>query len=685
MSHPITRSVICEICNRPRQTQCWLEVCTACARHLPKMRCDACNKRRFQLQPDSPVCHGCLNKLLREKISCACGLTDYAFIVDPTHCRKCHCDMARRNWKKSLPKTIVCLSCGAEKRGWKKTEMICQACDNKRRNGEVNCMLPGCKKRMSIKKTQLCRQHHEDRQAPTLLREYFETYFSPFPHNQRYMAEFAATINWEAVENGLLKIRGRDLNRFRAFGSFLGTNELPKVLTWPAIDQALPPLGQANAVKIGFIRSCLFELGDLFADRLEMQDRSSHLHERALRRSLQRSPVFREHVAGFQQWLLKGMLNPAMRLSPETEPLTNAPRTIIERVNSVTRFLNFCVARDIVSLPEISPEVISDYQRSMLWQFECKTCHLRSACESLRPIKKCANKRCEATVSYVRIRRLTRATFISNTSHLRVFFDWAKLHQMVKDNPLSTVCCGGARTFTVRGDHGELVEIAAAIRRYDEAAVEKLCASIVSPEADPEEAIVLYFTIFHLLTNSDLRNLRIPSHLDVDRDLPHASNRAEGFEYVYLPLRQSTRGKRSLTRTATKILFPRKASSWLVPLLKRYYEKRAGVVKAQHQQHFLVSERTTRSNKPVTKCYVADRVRKASLRVLGGTVTASDLRRTAADIIAQRSKRRGAILTAMGYSALTATRFNYLERFPLQPKKTHSTNRQSPSSQAKQE
>jgi len=130
-------------------------------------------------------------------------------------------------------------------------------------------------------------------------------------------------------------------------------------------------------------------------------------------------------------------------------------------------------------------------------------------------------------------------------------------------------------------------------------------------------------------------------------------------------------------------MFPRKANSWLIPILERYFEKRAGLVKSEHQQHFLVGEKTARSNKPVTKVYVADRVRKASLRVLGGVITPSALRRTAADIVALRSKRRGGILTAMGYSALAATRFNYLERFPLQPKRSHPTNRKGPGSRAK--
>lgn len=538
---------------------------------------------------------------------------------------------------------------------------------------------------MSIKKSQLCRQHHEDREAPTLLKEYFETYSSPFPQNQLYMAQLASTINWEEVATGLVKIPGRDLNRFRAFGSFLETYELPEVLTWQALDQALPLLGHTNPVRIGFIRSCLFELGDLFAERKEIQDRSSHLYENGLRRSLQRCPaVFLKHVSGFQQWHLKGMLNPSVQFSPKAEPLTNAPRTVVERVNSVVRFLHFCVADNKVSLSQIGPSVIAKYQQTLFWQLECKECHSRYPFESPRPINKCANKECEGIDSYVRIRRLTRGTFISNISHLRIFFDWAQLHQMVTANPFSAIHCGGARTFTVRGSRGELIEVAEAIRRYDDEIFEKLCADIVSPDVDPEEAVIFYFIIFHLFTNSDLRNMRIPAPVKVDRDLPHSSNRATNSKYVYLPLRKPTRGNRSVTRTDTKIVFPREALIWLIPLLERYYEKRTSMVRAEHQQHFLVGERTTRSNKPVTKDYVADRVRKASLRVLGGTVTASELRRTAADIIGQRSKRRGAILTAMGYSALAATRFNYLERFLLQPKKTHSTNIQSLSLQPKQ-
>lgn len=670
MSHPVRRSIICQVCNRPRQTQSWFDVCPGCARNLPTIRCYACNKRRFQLQPGSLICHGCLNKLLEEKVSCeTCGLADYAFKSDPTHCRKCNRKVNLRIWKDSWARRIICSSCGKEKQAWKKSGTTCASCHREQVSGDLKCLFPGCDKPMHIQESQCCRLHHEDQEAPALLREYFKTYTSPFPQNERYMAELAATINWEAAENGLMRIRGRDLARFRAFGSFLETRELPEVLSWHAIDQALPQLGQTNSVKVGFIRSCLFELGDLFAERREIQDRGSHLHDNSLSRSLQRcSAVFLTHVSGFQRWLVNGMLSPTVQLSLKAEPLTVAPLTIGERVSAVIRFLNFCATHNIVSPSQVGPSVIAKYQQTMLWQWECKECHVRSPLESPGQIKKCANKECEGVDSYVKVRRLARGTIIAHISHLRIFFDWAQLHQMVQANPFATICCGGVRTFSVRDNRGKLIEISESIRRYDDATVEKLCAYIVSPEADVEEAVVLYFIIFHLFTNSDLRKLKILSPLRSNRP-SHPSSSAKCLDYLCLPLRQPTRGHRSPTRTDTKIIFPRKALSWIIPILERHDEKRAKIVKTDQQQHFLVGEKTSRCDKPVTKYYVADRVRKASLRVLGGVITPSELRRTAADIVSQRSKRRGAILTAMGYSRLAATKFNYLERFPLQPKK----------------
>ena len=79
---------------------------------------------------------------------------------------------------------------------------------------------------------------------------------------------------------------------------------------------------------------------------------------------------------------------------------------------------------------------------------------------------------------------------------------------------------------------------------------------------------------------------------------------------------------------------------------------------------------------PVDERYIYELVQRASLRVLNGRVNPRDLRGTAAVIRADRSKRRGAILTRLGYTSRRATRFNYLETFRLEPKPSNSASPQ---------
>jgi hypothetical protein len=486
------------------------------------------------------------------------------------------------------------------------------------------------------------------------------------------MAALASTFDRETVENGKYKIRGRDLARVRAFGSFLASRELPEALTANVIDEALRRLGRKNSVKIGFIRSCLFQLGDLFAERSKTQKRDAYLHERGLKRSVESCPaVFQEHVSRFERWLLNGMLNPHLeRQHMTSKPLSNRPLTIIETIRMVNQFLRFCVAHNVELLSDIQFPLVANYQCTLFWHLQCKHCLIRIPYVSPKPGGKCANNECNAINSYEKTRRLARASLNSHISALRVFFDWAQLRKVVSDNPFLRIECRDPKTFTVRGDRGEMIEISKAIRRHDDAIVEKLCGYIVSPEADPAEAIVLYLIIFHLLSNADLRNLKVPSLTNTTGYFNRTVKPAEDFQYLYLPFRPLSRGHRSAERTEPRILFAREALNWLEPILERYYRERALIVRCQHQDYFLVGAKTARWNLPVTKEYVAARVRSASSHVLGGAVNPSDLRRTAADIFAERSTRRGAILTGMGYSPLSATKFNYLERYPLELKRS---------------
>jgi hypothetical protein len=141
----------------------------------------------------------------------------------------------------------------------------------------------------------------------------------------------------------------------------------------------------------------------------------------------------------------------------------------------------------------------------------------------------------------------------------------------------------------------------------------------------------------------------------------------EDYRYLLLPANKLSRGKRSVRRPGEIIKFPRKALPWLVPLLERFYEERRTHVRAYHNEYFVVAGNRARRNRPVSQTYLFEVVQRGSERILDGTINLSSLQRTTAAIISQRSKRRSAVLTMMGYGRKTAIRFNYLDSFPLKP------------------
>lgn len=197
---------------------------------------------------------------------------------------------------------------------------------------------------------------------------------------------------------------------------------------------------------------------------------------------------------------------------------------------------------------------------------------------------------------------------------------------------------------------------------------------MVSPDADPEEGLVLYLIIFHLLTVTELCKAKIPS---LAAETPRGiRDRARDFEYLLLPVRKPTRGRLSRGREVPMVKFPKEAAGWLHPLLQRYFEKRRNGVGSEYL--FVGQFHLTRKNRPVCSAYIHRLVQRASQRVLNGMVSPRDLRNTAAAIMADRSKRRGAILTKLGYDMQRATKFNHLETFLLVPKRTSTKERQPP-------
>jgi len=266
----------------------------------------------------------------------------------------------------------------------------------------VKCTFSGCTRVTNYKSSQLCKHHYEDRRAPKALEKYVRSYRSPFPQNERYFAALAAKLERDSCNAAETTIRARDLWRYRAIGEYLKTCELPETLTWRAIEAALPRLTKRARVRTKFIRSCLFELGNLF---LQEELWSKHRQEHLLEKYLKSTPViFVEHVAAFERWASQGMLNPKLDMKPpESRPLTNTTRAILETVKVVGVFLQWCGNRNILSLADVNQSTIDSYKKTLFWQYECKVCGKRAHLDVDETSGTCSDGECQAMHSYVKI------------------------------------------------------------------------------------------------------------------------------------------------------------------------------------------------------------------------------------------------------------------------------------------
>lgn len=645
----------CRACNHKRARKKYRQA-------LPKnVVCVGCGLLKPSCKASEMICVGCDKE--RRYADVTCSVADCNNLISTKRWLLCerHNRARRRNdW--GLSCTIKDCNNVVHNKGW----LLCGSHNLTRLRNDcgLTCTFKDCNNLVHNKKSLLCRRHYVDQLTPGWLRRYIDTYSSPFSQNQRYFLKLASTINWSDVDAGIRIVGQIEMARFRAFGIFLKVQELPDKLTWQFIEETRARFN-GKEWDARFIRASLFELGHLLAASGLMQDWDSYLMERCLLKSLNSVPeIFRDHLASFQEWMQRGMTNPHLELPIETfDLLSNTPASLLDTIRSVSAMLHWAVSHGINALTEINAIVFSNYQDTLFWKNECGSCGKCVPFEPYENRPKCIN--CGATGSYAPVRRLARRSTIVTISRLRVFFDWAYLHGLVASNPVQSVKgTSGATTFTLSHGLGKTVEVAKTIRRYDDSVLQKFCEYLVTVNAEPEEALILYLVIFHLLTLNQLRGLKIPSLLN--NKFSSTPGAAEDYQYLVLPSTKPTRGKRSCSRSK-EIKFFQKALPWLVPLLGRYYTKRNNLGNARHCEYLITTLASARHNKPVSGTYVRTILKRASLHLLGGTVAISDLRQTAAAVVSQRSKRRSAVLVPMGYSEKWATRFNYLEALPLTP------------------
>jgi hypothetical protein len=201
------------------------------------------------------------------------------------------------------------------------------------------------------------------------------------------------------------------------------------------------------------------------------------------------------------------------------------------------------------------------------------------------------------------------------------------------------------------------------IRHYAPDVIKNLCTYIISPDAHPVEALILYLIIFHALSVWELRHAQLPNLHPLRQGIALPSL-AEAY-HIRIPKPEPSLGDHTPGRPNVQVSFPTEAAQWLKPLLERYERHRQQEVKNPDNHYLLFSFFTGRYNVPVGEFYVYRLVRQASQRVLGKTCNANTLRKTVGLMFTDRSG--AGVLRFMGWDSQQAFRYYWAERILVHP------------------
>jgi hypothetical protein len=550
---------------------------------------------------------------------------------DESLCRKCHDSKMKRMWRGASLRKVRCADCGNERPSYLLGDAVCQSCYTRRKNGIRRC--GGCGKDKVIVNLErgLCKHCYADFRAAKDLRRYLDNYKSSFPQNNDCFALLAEGIDWE-------RVTAKALRRFRAFGEFLLRHELPRPLTWEAIEGALPRLGAAKRYGTKLVRSCLRDVGHLSVERGLIESRADYVSRRRTLQPLDKLPgCFKPDLTRYREWLVHD---------------GHLPSSVRSSLYSVADFLCWCHGRGISSLTEILPLIVEGYQQTLFWEWRCKVCKRITPLEPWEssPAAACVNLECGAAASYERTRRHSQSYVKSQTSNLYTFFGWAKHHGLTRANPVQC---------RVRVDEQRITHYSAEV--YD-----RLCAYLKSPEADPEEALALYLIAFHAFKVDELRTAQLAQPVE-PLGKRGAPDLADDYCLVIAPLPRP-RARFAGRRPGPRVEFPLEAEQWLTPLLARFARRRADAVGGSNNLYLFVSLQSARHNRPASSEHIRRLVTRATERVLSATANASTLKRTAGVIFTDACPRRGAVLTRLGWGALRANNYTYMKRRVVHPR-----------------
>jgi hypothetical protein len=582
---------------------------------------------------ETGLCPRCTKIAARSQGTCTkCSRFTVIYNQHNWVCHPCHALLLRRVRSRARGE-VECSVCGKVHPSFCVGRAICQACWRAERNGHAICVR--CKKLKIIfgKAERLCRQCYKDHLAPKALCAYVENFTTPFPYNQVLFEILAATIDWQSVNQ-------KTDRRFRVFGRFLQAHEFKEPLTWEAIEEALPALGQTNRNNPKLVRASLIDLGHVLAGKGKLESREAYAARRDALLPITQAPQYIQPLLErYATWLWERKTRPS---------------NVCDHMEALASFWSWCNRRGIRSPAEVQTTLVKDYVLALYWQWQCSACGVTAEFEprERRAPQTCGH--CGALQSLTKVKRYAQNTVRLQRAKLLVFFDWCKIDRIVLMNPVQVKIPAPIPT----------------IRHYPPEVIRQLCAYIAAVDSDPTEAISLYLILFHALSVWELRHVRIP----VVRPLRQGTSVPSLSEAYYLivPKPSPSLGDRSPGRPDVRLDFHPSAASWLRNLLDRYEHQRRQIVQNPANEYLFVSSMSARRDMPVGKAFFWHAIRRASLRVLGGACSPNILRKTVGIMFADRAG--AGILHWMGWNDQQAFAYTWAERQMVRPRQDLSSN-----------
>lgn len=627
------RLIICEVCGRHTQTQIKSrDICSSCHRAQPSSLCKRCGLMKKQVSAETGFCLRCSEVSAYPVSSCSrCSQTKAIYNQEDWLCHTCHRTVQYLLRCKAKQNKTECIVCGELRSPTLLGKAICRSCWRKEKYGRKVCARCNKSKQIFKKNEGLCKECDKEIQAPRLLRDYVITFNTPYSYNKFLFDLLVTTVDWNWVTEKINR-------RFRAFGRFLQTYQLPQPLTWEAIEAASPTLGATNRAVPKNIRMCLLDLGHLLANKGKLESRETYILRRSALLPITAAPKYIQPLLHrYATWLWERQTRPA---------------NIRKHLHNLAAFWSWCGLHNIKSLEEVQPSFIDNYLLTLYWQWQCLVCQevtgFEPNCEAPKICTHCGALHC-----FNKVKRYAQNTVRGYRAKLLVFFDWARNNRMVIINPVQRRVAAPDPT----------------IRHYSSEVMKPLYEYVASSDAEPTEALVLYLVIFHALSLWELRHVEVPVVLPMRENIPRL-RLAEAY-YVIVPKPKPSRGNRSPGRPSIRLDFPSAAAAWLKPLLERFEAQRELMIANPSNRYLIVTPKSARRNMPAGHDFVGNIVREASSKVLGAACNPNTLRKTAGVIFADHAS--GEILRWMGWEDQQAFGYTWMPREVVHPKQLNSS------------